>query len=441
MIKKIKTLPTIIGFSLSSITLISFCTITINGNDIKAPNLIQILTIMTLQIGATAFLPRSECIEKKQLISLSLIYLFLSLISSILSDSTETSLYRLAITYVSPIILIYILIRKEVPIEFSNGIMNGIIIITTISVLYSLSGAIISERYISRLATNTIDFNIFGVELSQKVAHRSFFFEEAKYLLQRIPGIFPNPNGFAIVCAITFGLSYNFKYSNRIKYTIRIISITGLILSFSRMGAVLFLANFTYMSLPSVKIRKLFVLTSSIFIISFLIYSAGTSNTLLSNMPLVQKLELLQLRERADSWALAWNAALQNWGFGVGFGVGSEYLFGDAANTQAVHSVFLNSFLEIGALGTFALIAIWIAPALSDDYTSNNCSPKENHRHVISGVLFGLFVAEAFDLSVTRFHYIHLIFFTLLGIWVSLNPSKDNTAGQNARSSQSPTLL
>lgn len=151
--------------------------------------------------------------------------------------------------------------------------------------------------------------------------------------------------------------------------------------------------------------------------------------------------EIFNLGERRDLMTAAWQAFSDNWLFGVGFGVAAEHLFAEEANIQAVHSVLMNSLVETGVIGTLLLITLWLFPV----FNTNDKEPKaDNPRdisQVVSAIFLGLFVAEAFDLSVTRFHYIHLIFFMLLGVWSSAQRTKVGTAEQHAQGSQPPKLL
>ena len=127
----------------------------------------------------------------------------------------------------------------------------------------------------------------------------------------------------------------------------------------------------------------------------------------------------------------AWLGFLENWPLGVGFGVGAEYLFPDNADTLAVHSVFINTALETGILGITFLLAIWLLPIFATKSRRDANNNTAHERDIIAAILFGLFFAEAFDLSVMRFHYIHLIFFFLLGTWSAMGRTSKDTALNN----------
>ncbi|MDG4717407.1 MULTISPECIES: O-antigen ligase family protein [Thalassospira] len=430
-----------IGILTSFLLVIPFCKINANGLDISLSGKSQLIlinvTIISLIIATKLKIKDITIPSLIPLIMISLIYFSTSINSDLFAKSTERALITLI-----PSFLILILIQKIRNIDiFYVGIIKSLSYICAFSVLYAIIGIIYSNNYISTRSYEIIDIQIFGLKLEQIIANRAFYYGNDKFYIQRHAGILPNPNGLGLLCAIIFGFSYNKLLSRRMRNFIRIVSIAGLIISFSRMGILLFAVTTVYINIKSSNIRQIFTAFCFVIVISFSLAVSSFSATQSHQatfLPTILNHEVFSLGERSQLLAAAWNGFINNWLIGVGFGVGSDYLFPDASNIKAVHSVFMNSLVETGIFGTFLLTTIWISPIFISNRSKLRSDNQSNFSHITAGVLLGLFVAEAFDLSVTRFHYIHLIFVALLGIWLSLRQNANVSETEDAHSSQTP---
>lgn len=442
-IKKIKSTHSGI---ISAILLVApFCQLHVAGLQIHLPSHPQVIIATILLVTLLLLIKKNKHqIIPKYTTLFMIAFSSIFILSLLISDFKYLTLSRSLIIISTSTITFFIGYKIHNTEKFMYGFSISTTCICAISVFYSILGIAYSQNYISPNSDEFINISIGGVEFIQDIANRSFVFDDEKLHVQRFAGILPNPNGLGLLSAVAFILSYNKLTTREAKIFIRTISILGLILSFSRMGLLLFSISLIYINLRQNSIRKIFSATCVLFVSIFIIFiaSSGTNNSITS-MGIVSPLnhEIFNLGERRDLMTAAWQAFSDNWLFGVGFGVAAEHLFAEEANIQAVHSVLMNSLVETGVIGTLLLITLWLFPV----FNTNDKEPKaDNPRdisQVVSAIFLGLFVAEAFDLSVTRFHYIHLIFFMLLGVWSSAQRTKVGTAEQHAQGSQPPKLL
>ncbi|BDW97437.1 hypothetical protein MACH10_31220 [Thalassospira tepidiphila] len=198
--------------------------------------------------------------------------------------------------------------------------------------------------------------------------------------------------------------------------------IVGVILSGSRTALIILLTGCLYLFL-SRKINYRFVVAVAVlgalaFPVMIVLLKGGVLQlSFLPNWVLEQ--EALIATIRGPYLVDASHAALTHWLFGAGFGIGAEVAFGQKANEMAVHSVFLNAIIETGVLGLILLSAVWIMSIVVAGDNDHRRSQRDSVMGYLSAVLLSLFVAQSVDLSVTRFHYVHLMFFFILGLVAS----------------------
>ena len=436
----------ILGLAASTAITLSFCHVSTQIFTLRIDGFIQFsFTILLLLLcfvlaDKRVIFPIKFSAEHYLILGL----LIASAFSTFTTDHTSTSVKRVITIISSTLIIFSIAYYVRRPQKFFIGFSIGIITVTLISVFYSLIALVADFNFINQQPYELIEFKIFGIELQQKIAHRAFMIDETTYYIQRYAGILPNPNGLGLISGISFALSYLILNNKKTKYIIQSFCILGLLLSVSRMGFLLFGTTLAYYHTNNTFIRRTLCASMILGLFSFLFAAILSSNLTpeLNNQDAFSThQEFFQLSERTYLITRAWLGFLENWPVGVGYGVGAEYLFPDRAETLAIHSVFLNTALETGILGITFLLAIWLLPIFATKTSQNSSNELEHSRHVITTVLFGLFFAEAFDLSVMRFHYIHLIFFFLLGTWSALGRDLQDTAINDVQSSDTPQTL
>lgn len=201
-----------------------------------------------------------------------------------------------------------------------------------------------------------------------------------------------------------------------------VMMLAGVILSGSRTALIILLIGFLYLFL-SRKVNYRIVVTFAVLgalalpVMIVLLKSGAFQLSFLPNWVLKQ--ESLIATIRGPYLVEASHAALTHWLFGAGFGVGSEVAFGDKASDMAVHSVFLNAVIETGVIGLILLLAVWVMSIVVAGGNGHPQSPKSSVMGYLPAVLVSLLVAQSVDLSVTRFHYVHLMFFFILGLVAS----------------------
>ncbi|MEQ8391727.1 MAG: O-antigen ligase family protein [Thalassospira sp.] len=426
-----------------------FCQITINSTKLSLSGSIQLLisiaiysiAILTILFSDNRKFTYHELKNHKHILLICLL-LIIIVLSCLYSTNQNNSIKRALILVIPSASIFLITLRIKEPSRFCDGIALGIITITIISIIFGITGLIGNQNYVTRIPKDTIIYHIGIIEFTQKIAHRAFIVDDTTYYIQRYAGIIPNPNGLGLIAAISFGLSYNIRHNKFTRWIISIILLVGIALSFSRMGILLFFSIIIYMNCKSLHLRRMICGSIIYVILLFIIMASKFSQNkdIIGDLFFFRNFEFLQIRERADLFKNAWQGFSDNWLTGVGYGVGAEYLFAENAATQAVHSVFLNALLEIGLVGTILLVALWLIPVFSNNEPQSEYDKSENRSQIIAAILFGLFIAEAFDLSVTRFHYIHLIFCFLLGIWFSLRQVPKDAALQNVQNSETQEL-
>jgi hypothetical protein len=436
----------ILGLVVSTAMLLSFCQISTPLFTLKLDGFLQFSFVITLFSLCFAIIDKRSIIPLKFSIEHYLVLglLIASAFSVANADFPSTSAKRLMAIISSTLIVFSTAYYALRPQKFLLGFSIGIITVTAISVLYSLIALVSDFNFVNTQPYELIEFKLFGFELQQTIAHRAFMLDGSTYYIQRYAGIFPNPNGLGLMVGISFILSHLLLTKKKVKYLVQAVCVLGLFLSLSRMGVVLSAAALIYLYAKNTSIRRTICAAMIAGLFSFLFVTVSPSHLtqgITDQIDVSTQQELFQLRERADLMARAWIGFLENWPVGVGYGVGAEYLFPDRAETLAIHSVFLNTALETGILGITFLLAIWLSPIFATKTSRNPNNELDHSRHVIATVLFGLFFAEAFDLSVMRFHYIHLIFFFLLGIWSALGRDLQDTAINDVQHSDTPQTL
>ncbi|WP_417835682.1 O-antigen ligase family protein [Thalassospira tepidiphila] len=435
-----------LGTIVSLATTLAFCQLSTQGQTFSLNGIGQYSFIVSIFFICFVIISKSPISQIKFSTEHFLICgLFFAISLSILdTDHTLTSSKRLAVMASATLIVFITANFAEKPQSLFIGFSIGIITVTTISVLYSLIAALSDFNLINQGPYEIVKFEIFGIELQQTIAHREYKIDGSAYNIQRYAGIFPNPNGLGLMSGISFTLAYLLFPLKKAKYIIQAICLIGLVISLSRMGFLLCATSFIYYNAHNTLIRRVICFAMIAGLLSFLFVMASSfdpASELRNQNNYFSNIEVFQLREREYLIQRAWLGFLENWPLGVGFGVGAEYLFPDNAENIAIHSALLNAALETGILGATFLIATWLFPIFATKVDPSRDDGSDHARHVIASLLFGLFFAEAFDLSVMRFHYIHLIFFFLLGIWSALGRDSKDTAIQDAQYSDTPNTV
>ncbi|NIY75457.1 hypothetical protein HED22_07365 [Thalassospira sp. HF15] len=327
-----------------------------------------------------------------------------------------------SILAIFPAVMLYLaaaLVDK--PETVVKGFVLGLSGITTICVVYAVIGlfADLWNTYPARRGT----IYLFGLEFSQTLGQRLFLIDGELVKLQRFSGFFPNPNGLGMVAAICMlllaGIRQDAPKACRVLFALMLV---GVILSGSRSAVLILVSGFLYLFLSRVANYRFLVavmVIAALLIPSVIVMMKGDLLQLSILPAWVFEQESLIASIRGPFLLEASQAALGNWAFGGGFGVGAEVSFGASAGQMAVHSVFMNAVIETGVVGLTLLVAMWISFILVGSRQLNGNSRIDKVMGCISVTLVALFVAQSVDLSVTRFHYIHLIFFFMVGLLFS----------------------
>ncbi len=325
-----------------------------------------------------------------------------------------------SILTIFPAILVYVAVALvHEPEKVGRGFVIGLCGVTAVCVVYALVGLI------ADLVNGSADIRrgtlyLFGLEFSQTLGQRLLFINGHLVKLQRFSGFFPNPNGLGMVAAICMLLLVGIRQDAPNGYRVLLaMMLVGVILSGSRSALLILVSGFLYLFLSR--------LVGNRFLVSAMVIGA----LVLPGTIVLMKAGLLQL-SFLPAWVFeqealiatirgpylleASQAALAHWVVGGGFGTGAEVSFGSNAGEMAVHSVFLNAVIETGVVGLALLLVMWISFIFVGSQRDYGNSRRHKMMGCLSITLLAILVAQSVDLSITRFHYIHLMFFFLLGL-------------------------
>jgi hypothetical protein len=357
-------------------------------------------------------------------------WFLVSTFSAVISDDPILSFKRLFLTFFPAIIVYFSISLNCWPRRVFKGFVFGVSFLTLLNVFYAMSGFLAdSWNHGSGLDRATI--HMFGTGFSQSLGQRSVVINGRLVELLRFSGFFPNPNGFGLVAATCMVLVLAIKKNINVAYLVLLASIfVGVVLSGSRMAFIFTTVAFAYLFVSS-RFDPKTAIVSTIFMVlvaqvAVVVFANSyLLGTLVAGSVLDQ--EFLSLGERGEILTSVKEFVGTRWVLGAGFGVGAEAVFGNQTGELAIHSVVLNALVETGIIGAGLLVILWGYFALISldcrDFTFLN--PKVGL--YISAALIGLFAAQSFDLSITRFHYVNLMFFFLLGFISALQKhGRDN---------------
>jgi hypothetical protein len=351
------------------------------------------------------------------------ILIIVSILSSIFGNELLISAKRLVISFF-PAVIVYISVYSmDFPERVFKGFVFGLSFMTSISVCYGVLG-MVCDFWNADVGTNANHATLYllGFEFSQTLGQRGLTIAGESVTLQRFSGFFPNPNGLGIICSICLILLPSVeKQAPFMVKVLMAVMVIGLLLALSRTSLLLlFAAGGYFLSRKLGGFRCLALST-----VALCLFGGAVAVLVFQTIPdwnLGQ--EFLVLGERGSILVRAADTGKLNWFLGSGFGLGAETVFGDEANVMAVHSVFLNAFVETGAVGLISLIVFWGYLIFLADQIGIASKPAVLICPFLAAILVGLFAAQLFDLSITRFHYIHLIFFFLLGLVSAFHRTK-----------------
>ena len=241
-------------------------------------------------------------------------------------------------------------------------------------------------------------------------------FIEQSFHPPRFSGLTTNPNGVGLFSALAVVALAAWIGAGRTSRTWLYAGLTGLcttvlVTNLSRAGIGAALAGLAMVVLLRLRcglLARLLIACSIVFPIA--IYFTATHVT---DFQLPGKREVFELRERALIWQVAIRAAADVWTHGVGFGLTEEAILTPLGIRSAAHSVYLTLLVETGIVGLALATWAWLKPALAATRTTAPPSPEVV---ASAALLLTLFVHQAVDSSVFRFHWANFFFVYLLGV-------------------------
>ncbi|MEQ8284649.1 O-antigen ligase family protein [Thalassospira sp.] len=325
------------------------------------------------------------------------------LLTSTFSEYTQQSLKRVLLLVV-PTGILYLGLSKWSKLErIFIGFSSGIILISAFNSGLALLFAIKVYSDTARDSLALFDFGF--LTISQMGAGRTFELASGDELyILRFSGLIPNANGLGLLSVLSLSLLPFWPVNWRAyKRLLVLLLLTGVVISFSRMAFVMAIGILIYHGVVRFRRQRLLHWVLPFILISPLILVVAFQSNLMPQSVFSQHHEFLQFRERADTWFMTLDTIMERPWIGTGYGLASDLLFSDQEN-RAIHSVFLNALVETGIIGTILLICFCLKAITS----------PESRDKKISAIIFGFLIAEVFDLSLGRFHYLHMIFIVLV---------------------------
>ncbi|PKR52381.1 O-antigen ligase family protein [Thalassospira povalilytica] len=362
---------------------------------------------------------------------LILAWFSISLLSSLAGESPALSLKRLIVSFV-PGVLIYLAVSAcREPVKIIRGFVFGLSMIAAVSVCYAIIG-LLCEILVYEPGLNHGSLYLFGLEFSQSLGQRQILLAGHAVQLMRFSGFFPNPNGLGLVCVICFILLRSLREGRPTTLLyLTSLMVIGVILSGSRGALILLIGAVVYNLLYARLGQKWFAAAISLMVFILPVAISNLWIEILGEEHLgawVFGQEILSLGERGQIMAAALRQVQGSLLIGHGFGIGAEVVFGADVSGLAIHSVILNSMVEVGLVGTAFLVFVFAYFVWLGSSTGRMSPSRGTSAVCLTAVLVGLFISQSFDLSVTRFHYLHLVFFFVLGALASLG--RDNREKQ-----------
>jgi hypothetical protein len=233
--------------------------------------------------------------------------------------------------------------------------------------------------------------------------------------IHRFSGFTSNPNSFALFAALALislcaTAKLSFRSGGWIEITLILMTAIILVLSASRAAVAMSLVGLVVIFLLRTERRKLARLcVPAILALTFLLYALPVLQT---GPGLEGGEEIFDLRQRADVWRLAIQAAADVWFNGLGFGMTQEAVFAPLGIQTSGHSMPLSLLLETGVIGLLLVLIVWFRPIFT---LTNSGESLSGHSIAVIALLLALFVHQTIDSSVFRYHWAHFVFAYLIG--------------------------
>lgn len=339
------------------------------------------------------------------------------------ADDPMTAMRRWLLVFV-PGILICLLASMDLRPQRTFAWFIGIVV--AIVVASGLFSAIVMAFWETTVPQNALRYFLLDVNgWTPGVAEGGRQFELGFYL-PRFSGLTSNPNGVSLFAAIALIALCAFVKAKRgarhawlLLFTVLIAFL--LLLSGSRAAyamaatGILFVVLLRMDRRQSVRLAVLLVcgLALALYLVTWLTGGAEDAG----------HAEILQLRERSYVWRIAMGALGEVWPTGFGFGLTEESVFAPLGFQTAAHSLSLTILLETGVVGLVLVLVAWFSPVLRTTQRDRNMTATEI---AVIALLVGLFVHQAVDSSVFRYHWAHFVFVYLLGASAGLSGSRTN---------------
>lgn len=274
------------------------------------------------------------------------------------------------------------------------------------------------------LRFRVIDFGGWQVGVSE--GGRQYL--ELGIYIPRFSGITSNPNSsalFASLAAIALCATFRWRRTklNYFEILIFALIVFGVLLSASRASIAMLFAGLLVVLLLRLDCRVL----ARLCIVGALGFACllYLATWLGGGTPAVPGEELFSLRERADVWRLALVSIQDVWTHGVGFGLTQEVVYEPIGLESSAHSVPLSTLIETGVVGLVLLLVTWFFPVL---FFTSEGRRLDGMSIAISALLVSLFVHQATDSSLFRYHWLHFVFVYLIGVSCCLRRQGDRNS-------------
>lgn len=337
------------------------------------------------------------------------------------ADDPSTALRRWLLVFVPGILICVLASRDTRPQQTFAWFTALVIAIVLASGVFSAMVVAFWETTIPENALRYFLLDVNGWLLGVAEGGRQY---ELGFYIPRYSGLTSNPNSMSLFAAIglialsaTIRVKHGDRHAGLILVTVLVAFL--LLLSGSRAAFAMTATGIFFVILLRTDRRQSARL--AVFLICGLTLALYLAAGLTGSAQDPGHTEVFQLRERSQAWRIAIAALGNVWPAGFGFGLTEEAVYAPLGLQTAAHSLSLTVLLETGVVGLVLVLAAWFSPVFRTTQRGRTITATDI---AIVALLMGLFVHQAVDSSVFRYHWAHFIFVYLLGASAGLSGSR-----------------
>lgn len=392
-----------------------------NAQGFVSPPPMAVLTAQLAALGGAVFLLNKRLFVDWRVSAPLLLLAAWSATTLLWADAPAIGLRRWLLVFVPGILLFALAARDPRPHQTFVWFIGFVTVITLASGVFS---GLVMAFWDSTVAEHALRYFLIDVNgWSVGIAEGGRQYELGWYI-PRFSGLTSNPNSISLFAAIgVIGLCALARPRGDARSAALLVIIAlvvcMLLLSGSRAAFAMTLTGIFFVAALRTDRRRIARL--AILLICGLTVVLYLLAWLRGAAPDPAHVEIFELRQRSDTWRIALQAIGDVWLSGIGFGLTQEAVYAPLGLDTTAHSVPLSMLLEAGVPGLALMLFVWFLPVYRG---TGAAAPLTATEIAAVSLLAGLFVHQAVDSSVFRYHWAHFVFAYLLGVSAGLAGSR-----------------